>query len=403
MSARPSKILLITDVPPNSKYSGGLLTLRLAERLAPNQIHGFYIVSDGLKDVKSELSHEVEQSSEYHRKPPEMSMRALGKIWHRLSFLGAAVREFYRKYWECWLLKRKVESAVHRRGIDKIWIVMQGQTLIWLTHALIKSNKVPVHVQYWDSPGWWIRANLIDRISRRFVWRSFHYCLANSKRAATPSYSASEIAWKDDGRQTFPLVGLVSDDSPPVANGTSNGIIKIGIAGQLYAADTIRRLIRALESMEWKIDGKPVEIHYWGSSFDETIDPFLIRHGYVPQDELLIKLQKCDILYCPYWFDPRFRIECQTSFPSKLTTYLLLGKIVFFHGPPYSGPAKLLREYDAAVVCDSEMIEIVKYYLRVSIQDHAASERKIRNAKVLYNERLSREVVFSNFRKFLDV
>jgi len=404
LSSQAKKILLITDVPPNAKYSGGLLTLRLAEGLGSSKVYGFYVVADALNGVKSELPDHIEIGAKYFRKPPERSLRGLHLGWHRLSFIGAAAREFYRKFWQCQRLKRQVEKVTKEQSIDKIWIILQGQTMIWLAEALIKSGKTPVHVQYWDPPAWWIRANSIDRISAFFIWKSFRFCLSNGERTATPSFSASNVDWLNSKKKTYPLIGMMSADwnESPAALSPDKPI-RIGIAGQLYAVDAILAFIASLQSLDWKIFGRPVELHYWGSSYEARIEPHIIHHNHVTQLELNAQLQECEILYCPYWFDPVFRKECETSFPSKLVSYIVAGRLVFFHGPNYSGPAQMLLDHDAGVVCESPLVESIKYYLRSIYLDPDGTARKIKNASRLYKQLLSREVIAENFREFLDV
>ncbi len=60
-----------------------------------------------------------------------------------------------------------------------------------------------------------------------------------------------------------------------------------------------------------------------------------------------------DILYCPYWFDGKFKEEASLSFPSKLTTYLAAGPTGIFHSPKYASPAIFLEENQAAMQCNS--------------------------------------------------
>jgi glycosyltransferase involved in cell wall biosynthesis len=162
----------------------------------------------------------------------------------------------------------------------------------------------------------------------------------------------------------------------------------IGIAGQIYATEEWARLVEALNSVKWVINGREIKIVIMGNRMFYSHIQFNEHVGFMQwgsQAETVKIMSDSDLLYCSYWFSPTFETEARLSFPSKLTTYLAAGRPVFFHGPEYASPARFLKENEAGILC------------------HSLDKSKIINSisKIIHSPRLYAELA-NNGRKAFD-
>lgn len=356
-------VLLISDVPPTKKFSGSLLTYHLLKNISPDEFYGYYLVNPDLKSVGSEYPSELFQKKDiFRQKSRETSKRPSWLLFRPLKHIYSFLNELRRRYFEIPEYIHQIRKIIEEKKIDKVWIIIQGQTMIWIAEKLIKMG-YPVYVQMWDHPNWWIKANNFDFFSKRMLKRSYEFCLQHCRAFASPSENMSKIYRSKYPQMSVPFYGVYPRSIENVPLKPTETFI-IGIAGQIYATDTFLKLIDALNIACWSIDGRRVEIHYWGNSSLPYQHPRIIPFGYVDQDHLASHLQKCHILYCPYWFDRSYEEEAKTSFPSKLISYMNVSVPIFFHGPEYSSPVEMLRETKAAIVCTSAEPSVILMNLR---------------------------------------
>ena len=127
------------------------------------------------------------------------------------------------------------------------------------------------------------------------------------------------------------------------------------MAGQLYASEEWNAFLRALDSINWKLNDKKIIVRYLGEYLAiGTKKPWNLEYlGWRSAREVVEIASKSDLCYCPYWFDPAFDLETKLSFPSKLPLYFASGRPVFFHGPSYSSPGRFVEQHQSAYICDS--------------------------------------------------
>lgn len=396
------KTLLISDVPPTKRFSGALLTWHLCKNFTASSLAGYYPIAHVLSDVKPEYPFEGKVESKIVIKRIERSFRPR-LVPYKIRFVPSFLSELYRKNIEAPRLAKDALRFAENTGADRIWVILQGQTLIWIAEYLIKHSSLPVHVQVWDSPAWWIKANQIDRFSARLLQKSYQFCLNKSAEFASPSFFMADKYFKTHNRKSETLLGITpSEFVVREEKEKDRNKIIIGLAGQIYATDAFTSLIEALDSVYWEIDGRKVEIHYWGYSAmpPRTNRTRIIHKGYVAQDQLTQELSKCDILYCPYWFARDFREEVMTSFPSKVTSYLASNSVLFFHGPEYSSPVKLLQEGPSAILCFSCDQESIKLKLREALYSPKRNQI-LENAKKIVSGPLSEGFLHKGFKRFM--
>jgi len=267
---------------------------------------------------------------------------------------------------------KEIVSYAKMHQVDRVWAVLQGQTMIRLAIPVAKGLDAPLYTGIYDPPGWWMRANNVHPRIARDVIDEYERILRFSRRLSLASWAMVDYYKEIYGVDGIPMVSsLESDLAIPAANHFLNkDTFTITMAGQLYANNEWHSLLNALNMINWKLDDRKVILRYMGGGINlSASNPVNIHYlGWCSQNDILYHLSNSDIAYCPYWFDPAFEMEARLSFPSKLTLYLASGRPVLFHGPSYSSPATFLTKYDAAYRCHAldsqEIIKILKSIIR---------------------------------------
>jgi glycosyltransferase involved in cell wall biosynthesis len=290
-------------------------------------------------------------------------------------------------------------------GADRVWCVLEGQTLIRLALPVARALKVPLYTQVLDPPNWWLRDNRVDGLTTGAVLRRFEKTLrASACCAAVSAPMADEYSQHLGARAVAVMPGLPSALArPPMESPSHSEELTLGLAGQVYASREWDALMSALRSVEWRVCGRPVRIVVLGRRASLSAEaPARIEYlGWRPQSETIDILSRLDALYCPYWFDPAFETEARLSFPSKLASYLAAGRPVLFHGPEYASPARFLKDNEAAFFCHSlEPGEIVERLADV-VRDPAAYATVTRNGRRAFDRYLTTASMKAQFYKFL--
>ena len=273
-------------------------------------------------------------------------------------------------------------------GGSAFWIVLEGQSMIRLAHALMRATTLPVHVQVMDPPKWWLHAHFVDAETSDEILVKFDGVLRGARSLGAASWNMAEIYGERYGVSAIPIVGSLpaSLALPPALAADRSTVLRIGFAGQFYAAAEWGTLLSALDLLNWAVDGLQIELDVYANSMPELLPQHARRiylHGWQENQALVPKLALCDVLYCPYWFDEIHREDAELCFASKIAAYLASGRPVLFHGPDYSSPSKFLSIWDAAWICNSPRAEDLAQNIRRLLSDPAlydALARKGRNA-----------------------
>lgn len=366
------KVLLLTDVPPCTEFSGAMLTLHLCRLLPPGSLVCSCVATPALAHVAADAS--LEMPMQQLVKPQELSERLTGK---RYADARGFLREQRTAWWDVPRLARRIVAFGQQHGVDRVWCILQGQTLIRLALPVARGLGVPLLTQVWDHPSWWLDAHGVDPLTTKAVSRLYDRVLRQSTRIGAASHVMAREYEQAYGVPSVPLMGsidaaAVQTPATDAGDGPSRADpLLIGLAGQIYSRREWNALLAALTSVSWTLGGRSVALRYLGREHEvqgsEVPPERLQALGYRSQAETLRLMAECDILYCPYFFDDNRRTIARTSFPSKVTTYLAAGRPVFFHGPEDAAPAEFLREYGAAEFCHSlEPQQIIAALVRLA-------------------------------------
>lgn len=350
------KILLLSDIPPCKDYAGCIVLDQLCRFLPEGSLACYAIVN---RKISSKLSADLDIPIEYHEKPDERGIRPLPGKGGEL--FAKWVEKRHEKHVLQTILPKVVEFG-RRNKVDKLWCMLEGQTIVRLARPVANELRVPLYTQVWDPFGLWLRANEIDHDTSQRLLKEFDEVIKSSRACATASWAMSEEYTSKYGVKNNPVISSLSKESaclPATAPNESEEFV-IGIAGQIYAIDEWNALVRAIDKFNWRVDGKKIKFRILCRRGRFRIMPSGVTRpkcaeylGWLSQQDAIKALSQVDMLYVPYWFSDKFREESALAFPSKLVTYFAAGRPIMFHGPDYASPARYLERHNAGLCCYS--------------------------------------------------
>ncbi|SIR14612.1 Glycosyltransferase involved in cell wall bisynthesis [Rhizobium sp. RU33A] len=397
------KILLLTDIPPCDNFTAGLV-LSAMVRLVPRDEICIFSVTNPALDMR--LGAEFANIPiEMHAKPNEnwswlprrRSMRAFSAA---AAFAG-------EKFIETAVIPRLIQKAVRfgrDQHVDRVWAVLQGQTTIRMAEAVAQKLGVPLYTHVWDPFSWWAKAHGIDRVHTRRVQAQFDHAIAASRGVATASVPMAELYKRRFGVPAIPVIAShhKSMAQQPAVEASRDRPLVIGMAGQFYAANEWLQLLLALRSAGWQIAGRPVRAVILGPQQPPgTPDPHVSFLGWKSQRDAAFILSQCDVLYCPYPFDPGMKEVSQFSFPSKLVLYLSAGRPIVFHGPDYSSPAEYIRSHHCGLVATTLAASAIYNELERLVSDPENYRKMAANARTAFFEDFTLESMDRAFNTFI--
>lgn len=405
------KILLLTDVPPCKNYPGSLVSDQLCRFLPENSVVCFAVVNPAIPDAK--LSADLAWIPiKYAKKPREASLAQMFPVFLRKGITGLAIK-FLAYGFELWndykTRTHLVAEAIkfgQQHHVDRIWAILQGQTIIRMALPLAKKLNVPLYTQVWDPFGWWLRANEIDNFSKKKLLKIFDETLSKSKSCGVASFNMSVEYQNKYAIPTVPIISSLSEQIivPPAQRMNDSKDFVIGMAGQFYALSEWQTLLTMLDQCDWRINNKNVRIKVLGRSFNmfasrQTNIEYL---GWRSQEEAIRCLADADLLYLPYWFSEDFKEEARLSFPSKLVTYFAAGRPIIFHGPDYASPSIYLTVNKAGFICNSTDPEQLKKTLEEIIANNDQYQEVILNSRAALHRDFTLEKLQENFYQFIN-
>ena len=344
------KVLLLTDIPPSTNYTAGLVLAQACKTMPRGSVACFSIVNPELQNIR--LDPDLAWlPMEFARKPVERGLPLGSPFRGGLSYVAEEIScRFSVPH-----LVRLAADFARRQNVEAIWSVLQGQTMVRVAGRLSSQLALPLHTQVWDPLSWWLDAHLVDRWHKKRSLAEFDEVMKRSKSCATASWAMSQDYETRYGVRCVPLIACHAREEAlrPEPKLRRDDEVVLGMAGQFYAEQEWQQLVQALNSVNWMIHGRQVRIKALGHYVPSTPIPegrceFL---GWKPQAEAIrILSEEADILYCPYPSQPSLSEVTRLSFPSKLVTYFAAGRPVLFHGPDFASPARFLAERRAGLV-----------------------------------------------------
>lgn len=227
------------------------------------------------------------------------------------------------------------------------WIVMHG-AMVHVAARLMKITRLPIHLTVHDDPVG------VTLMSKRYlpllplVYRDFGLAM---RRATSIDVVGDGMALhyrKIFGRNSVivhrGLDGPIA--KPPSQIEIDREVLEIGVLGNTYGYQQLPKMAEAVEraAASVKRRGRVVVV---GQGLGERLRADVSQRvevevtGHLDERAAIERLQRCFCLYLNYPFSSHFSLFRRTSFPTKLTTYLMAARPLFVNAPVDSSIAFL--------------------------------------------------------------
>lgn len=385
-------ILLFSDMPPCTNYSAGIVLDRLCGFLL-DQGHQVNCFAVKMREVTPEIPDRLKRQMKFcEAEKPEENW---GGGWRSRVMNGLMARTQLPRITE------KAAAFARETGAELLWIVEQGQSMILQARPLAKATGLPYVIQTWDSPEWWMQANCYDEKTKAKVMREYGAALHDAECFIAASWNM-EREFKEKyhcKRAKAVVLGFPVEELPPVERDAEK--IVIAMAGQIYAIKEFEALVKALDGMAWRFNGREIFLDMYVKylphlDLEAPLPPNVRLKGWRVQSELQYELKKADLLYCPYWFDEAYRTVAHTSFPSKLSTYLSVGRPAVVHAPDYSSIHQFAKAQNAAYIIGTNDPDEVRRELERILGD-SRQEEMARRGLSAFKRFLTEDVMRRDF------
>jgi hypothetical protein len=238
-------------------------------------------------------------------------------------------------------LADEVLALAQDRGARAIWVVLHGAAVQVAAH-LARRGTLPIHATVHDDPPFECTLR-----SRRLcfllplVARDFSFAL---RKATSVDVVSRPMA--DRYRRRYGVEAQV------VHRGLDAGVIKpspaydpvkfgltVGILGSTYSYRQLPLLATAVGKAAKELQtfgrvvilGHPLYAQRLKKEFDGRVQVEVM--GHLDEAAAVPELQACFLLYLNYPFSWPHRVLRQTSFPTKLSTYIMASRPLLIHAP----------------------------------------------------------------------
>lgn len=318
------KILFIT---PNSfsENNGGVFLFNTLFSYLKNGVFYWYTCSNNSK--KTLLNYTFKKVFYFDERV--INNNILNTLARRYCFLGFPWFFIKYKIFKS-IISFKVIKVINECEIDKLWIYT-SQITIPVTKKVIADTGIRYHLSIQDD----IHTHL-PNCEVFWLKDDFRFLIENADSIDFISHDMENYyrsKFRIKAESTVFLVGRFEKIAKPII---SKKIKIIGYSGNIWCAETFIPLLKSIKVLNSiKNDVIKVRIftfHFPHSFFNEYLDIIDFQTIYSYPD-LLIELQKCDLLYLPMTFDSKNQITNITSFPSKILTYLNASVPILNHSP----------------------------------------------------------------------
>lgn len=396
MRERAPRLLLLTGTAPRPDGVGGIILHDLIAALPAGQCTVAVTAENAAELCAGE--------ADWH--PVAVDHRRLAASrWGRVGRLARwpLLRMAHR---------RAVSTAVVRcadiaraEGVDEIWAVLDSPATIELAVPVAKSLGKPLRVTVWDDVEHNIGYFGIDS----WTGSRLRSCFAEACRTAVSMAVIGETMQAEYlqryGKRGF-VVRHGADAAPsPTVRPNESSELRIGFAGSVSARSAFDCLLKALDQVDWSIQGRPVTLVLMGGRFDIwSRTPRRIEVlGWRSVEETVRILSGCTISYLPQAFEASWRSFSEWSFPSKLTTYLAAGAPILLHAPEYASLPGYLKQRQFAAVCHRLDVEELVLALTELATDQKKQDMVQSEAREALRQDFSKRRFLESFFEFLEV
>lgn len=347
-----TNIILVTDVPPDIKYTAGQVLNRVISKLPGFHFNTHWLNQSNLENTFS-LPRNCRVLFQYNLTRLSF-LSSFSNVINSLSRRLPSIKKILlipkSFIYVASIVPQALVLALRVRNEPAriVWLVVQGDRLVFCYLLVAVLSKKPYVLQQWDPLSWWMDNRQYPKWFQNIMKRLLYHLESRAYMNLVPSdiwrdklISQKKNALRLDNfieRSILDLSRFVAVREPNVFHAV--------FIGQIYAKDELTRLIDALK-LHLKSKDKKLVIHYYGSSnIEENFDCQFVFHGYMDTKELIESISQWELALLPY---PTEILNTETallSFPSKVRIYLSGGLPILALAPSVSGIHQFLnREY----------------------------------------------------------
>jgi|GEM_PF-7064234 len=329
-------ILLVTCFPWDSGQGGPAILRHWVNRLDAEPIHWFAL-SRPAEQVPFSEPH---VTCEFHAPPARGNVRLrLGKFW----------RWYQRRVWAgqiASLLARRIEQSKPRL----IWLMADFALAPVGLRLLPALHGQRVHVSIHDDLE---PAAQREGASANFL-REVREFLSGLREMDLTADAVSEelLAGILPGAARSAIVTLPVNTAGCVkafAGPRRAGPLTIGFSGNFFGEAEFAVFVEGLRLWS-RQSGRDWRLLVFGAARLGALDERIVARGFTAADEVRAALAGCDLLLLP---SPLDRPEMRTNLPTKLVSYLELGRMIFAFAPEKSSTQRVIADATLGPVLSS--------------------------------------------------
>ena len=355
------RTLLVTSASPVIQSAGSVFLKTLVE--PQSERFSWFVVaprdSPAEHFLQAPLEYAYPPAAPRTGSPPPKTLAFRLKHWVRQWF-GEGPSRLWKQIpllrQQAPALAETIVRACHRDQIEVVWFVIDSTPLLtYVVHELSQRWSGRLAINIHDPP-----TRDADALVFPFKWALESLIMRRLEPALQRASAVAVASWNMRKLYQVPQAEVLihgpdlEQIRPPSTSFKTEGLMRIGFAGSLYAQETWQHFLDALEAAQWRIGDRQVKISLlgnWKPGPERSLSEHVECLGWATPERCLEVLSDCDITYLPYWFGHDSSV--QNCFPNKLSMYLAAGIPVFYHGPRPSSPDDFLRQYQAGVSCNS--------------------------------------------------
>jgi hypothetical protein len=248
----------------------------------------------------------------------------------------------------------EITALALRRRARALWIVMHGAMVHVAARLVERQVSLPVHLSVHDDPPFGV-----SMLSRRhlalvpLVARDLRHALSRARSVDVISQGMADRYHSLYG--VNPIVvhrGMAGPVNGAPDHDRSTGI-DIGVLGNTYGYRQLLVLARAL-ALAAERARVPARLVVVGAGYGARLQSHFNKRlqvevtGHLDESMAIDRLSRCFLLYLNYPFGRRATVLRRTSFPTKLSTYLLTARPLLVNAPVDSSIAPLFTMQDYA-------------------------------------------------------
>ncbi len=314
-----NKILLVTEQPQNAAGGGAVIIRSLVEEFIGESI--LWASTNGIED--------------YTRGYVKLNRGSAGGG----SFSPFADSTIYRKS-----LADEVLAVSSEHGVTKIWFVVHG-AITRIAAEVVRRSSLAIHSTVHDDPPYATALRSVRLLPLVYHYaRDLKFLLHNSVSVDVVCKGMSDYYQRKYGIRSSVVHRALSKPTKlglNIYSSVHRDGLRIGVLGNTYGYHQLSVLAKAMINASKVIGKKSTLIicgHSFGnkikSAFGGSIDVEVM--GHVDENTGIEMLKTCTALYLNYPFGWRDKILRETSFPTKLSTYVSVARPLILHCPDRS-------------------------------------------------------------------